>query len=108
MCVCVCAFVCACVCIHHWCVCVRNITIPISPAVIVRAIHSTLSAGVDIEFVFFRQSSHFDVLLTLTVFSFRSSLHGSFPVLLVIPTFCFIFKCFYCAYNYMYEYFLVY
>ena len=39
VCVCVRVCVCACVCIHHWCVCVQNITIPISTAVIVRAIH---------------------------------------------------------------------
>ena len=48
----------------------RNITIPISTAVIARAIHSILSAAVDIGIVIFRQSSHSDMLLTPTVFSF--------------------------------------
>ena len=57
------------------------------------AIHS-------IGIVIFRQSSHYDMLLTPTVFLFHSSLPCSFPFLLVIPTSFIIFKCFYYAFSY--------
>ena len=79
-----------------------NIAIPISTAVIACAIHSIVSAAVDIGIVIFQQSSHSDVLLTPTVFSFHSSLPCSFPFLLVIPTSFFIVKCFYyaCLYSF--------
>ena len=63
----------------------RNITIPISTAAdrilcIARAI-----TAVDIGIVIFRQSSHSDMLLTPTVFSFRSSLPCSFPFFASYP-----------------------
>ena len=48
----------------------QNITIPISTAVTAHTIHSIVSAAVDIGIVIFRQSSHSDMLFTLTVFSF--------------------------------------
>ena len=63
------------------------------------AIHSIVSAAVDIGIVIFRQSSHSDVLLTPTVFSFHTSLYLVLSLfLLVIPTSFFIVKCFYYAY----------
>ena len=55
---------------------------------------NTQSAAVDIGIVIFGQSSHSNMLLTPTVFSFHSSLPCSFPFLLVIPTSFNIFKCF--------------
>ena len=58
------------------------------------AIHGILSAAVDIGIVIFRQSSHSDVLLTPTVFSFHTSLPlaCSFPFFACHPYI--LFHCF--------------
>ena len=50
------------------------VAIPISTAVIACAIHSILSAAVDIGIAILQQSPHSDVLLIPTGFSYHSSL----------------------------------